>query len=72
VHRGKNLTGEPVVTAQTFIVPAGEQTTVATNQPLCGAPVDVTECRGDGWMSFNHPRSFFSRGDCVSYVIVGR
>jgi quercetin dioxygenase-like cupin family protein len=72
VHRGKNLTGEPVVTAQTFIVPAGEMTTVATSGPLCGAPVNVQECRGSGWMRFNHPRGFVSLGDCISYVIVGR
>jgi quercetin dioxygenase-like cupin family protein len=72
VHRGKNLTGEPVVTAQTFIVPAGEATTVPTNQQLCGAPISVRECKGHGWRTFNHPRSFYSLGDCIRYVIIGR
>ena len=71
VHRGKNLTGEPVVTAQTFIVPQGAGTTVATDQQLCGAPIHVRECKGDGWKEFNHPRSFLSLGDCVRYVILG-
>ena len=71
VHRGKNLTGDPVVTAQTFIVPQGAATTVATNQQLCGAPLNVRECKRDGWKKFSHPRSFFSLGDCVRYVILG-
>jgi quercetin dioxygenase-like cupin family protein len=72
VHRGKNLTGEQVVTAQTFIVPLGEMTSISTGQQLCGAPIDVQECKGDGWMAFNHPRAFVSQGDCIRYVITGR
>jgi quercetin dioxygenase-like cupin family protein len=71
VHRGKNLTAEPVVTAQTFIVPTGSDTTVSTEQ-LCGAPADVRECTGEGWTTFNHPRSFVSQGDCIQYVITGK
>jgi quercetin dioxygenase-like cupin family protein len=72
VHRGKNLTAGDVVTAQTFIVPLGSPTTVPTGQQLCGAPIDVAECRGDGWTAFNHPRSFISQGDCIQYVITGK
>jgi quercetin dioxygenase-like cupin family protein len=71
VHRGKNLTGEPVVTAQTFIVPTGSPISVSTGQ-LCGPPALVGECKGGGWMDFNHPRSFTSQGDCMQYVITGR
>jgi quercetin dioxygenase-like cupin family protein len=71
VHRGKNLTSNPVVTAQTFIVPTGEPTSVSPGQ-LCGVPVEVDECRGDGWMAFNHPRSFVNQGDCVEYVITNK
>jgi quercetin dioxygenase-like cupin family protein len=71
VHRGKNLTGDPVVTAQTFIVPTGSTTSVSTGQ-LCGPPAIVAECKGGGWMNFNHPHSFFSQGDCEQYVITGR
>lgn len=71
VHRGKNLTGEAVVTAQMFIVPTGSMTTVATGQ-LCGPPAIVDECKGGGWMNFNHPRNFFSQGDCMQYVITGQ
>ena len=71
VHRGKNLTGEPVVTAQTFVVPQGSGTTVMTDQQLCGAPLNVRECKDGGWKLFNHPRSFRSFGDCVWYVVLG-
>jgi quercetin dioxygenase-like cupin family protein len=71
VHRGKNLTAEDVVTAQTFIVPTGSATTVATDQ-LCGAPASVQECKAGGWASFSHPRSFFNQGDCEQYVITGK
>ncbi|MBA3564803.1 MAG: cupin domain-containing protein [Gammaproteobacteria bacterium] len=72
VHRGKNLTSEPVVTAQTFIVPAGEGTTVQTGQQFCGAPRDRDECRGGGWEAFDFPRNFANQGDCLQYVIKGR
>jgi len=71
VHRGKNLTAESVVTAQTFIVPTGSPIAVSTGQ-LCGPPATVGECKGSGWMDFNHPRSFTSQGDCMQYVITGR
>jgi quercetin dioxygenase-like cupin family protein len=67
VHRGKNLTGSEVVTAQTFIVPTGVPISVSTPQ-LCGPPATIQECRGDGWASFNHPRAFHNQGDCVQYV----
>jgi quercetin dioxygenase-like cupin family protein len=71
VHRGKNLTTDEVVTAQTFIVPTGLETTVSTGQQLCGAPVAVEECKRGGWTTFNHPRSFVSQGDCIQYVTIG-
>jgi quercetin dioxygenase-like cupin family protein len=71
VHRGKNLTGDTVVTAQTFIVPAGTPTSQSTGR-LCGVPLSVEECQNSGWMSFEHPRTFQSQGDCRRYVITGR
>lgn len=72
VHRGKNLTAEPVVTAQTFIVPTGQGTTIQTGGQFCGVPLEVEECKGDGWMAFNYPRSFVNQGECIRYVITGR
>ena len=70
VHRGKNLTGEPVITAQTFIVPLGTPYTIDTGQ-VCGRPLKVDECKQDGWKNFNYPRTFDSQGDCVSTVLSG-
>jgi quercetin dioxygenase-like cupin family protein len=71
VHRGKNPTSEEVVTAQTFIVPTGTPTSVATDR-LCGPPASTQECKGGGWMSFTHPRNFINQGDCEQYVLTGR
>ncbi|HEX4936074.1 MAG TPA: cupin domain-containing protein, partial [Gemmatimonadaceae bacterium] len=71
VHRGKNLTESTVVTAQTFIVPAGTPTSEPATR-LCGAPLRVAECRSGGWMAFDYPRAFQSQGDCEQYVITGK
>lgn len=71
VHRGKNLTGSDVVTAQTFIVPLGSPTTVSTSQ-VCGPPQSSAECRDLNWTTFNHPRAFINQGDCEQYVRTGR
>jgi len=68
VHRGKNLTGEPVITAQMFIVPLGTPYTIDTGQ-VCGRPISVHECRRDGWMKFNYPRTFDNQDDCINSVI---
>lgn len=70
VHRGKNLTNGEVITAQTFIVPVGSPFTIDTGQ-VCGRPISVNECRHNGWMNFNYPRTFHSESDCISSVING-
>lgn len=72
VHRGKNLTNDPVITAQMFIVPFATPPvyTIDTGQ-VCGRPLKVSECKDDGWEQFNYPRPFKSQGDCVSFVITG-
>lgn len=72
VHRGKNLTAAPVVTAQTFIVPLGSPTTVAHAQRQCGVPRVLQECANDGWRQFSLPRFFVSRGDCARYIRTGK
>lgn len=72
VHRGKNLTAAPVVTAQTFVVPPGSPTTITTGVRLCGIPATVAECKGGGWSTFEYPRPFASQGDCEQFVITGR
>ena len=68
VHRGKNLTNEPVVTAQMFIVPQGTPYTIDTTSS-CGRPLAVHECRKGGWEQFDYPRTFSNQGDCESFVI---
>lgn len=71
VHRGKNLTGSDVVTAQTFIAPVGSSTSEPRSQQ-CGAPIRTDECKDGGWTNFDYPRSFQSQGDCQQYVITGQ
>lgn len=69
VHRGKNLTAAPVVTAQTTIVPLGTPTSVPHAQRRCGVPQSVEECMDDGWRAFDFPESFLNQGTCVAYVL---
>jgi quercetin dioxygenase-like cupin family protein len=71
VHRGKNLTDQPVITAQMFVVPTGVGTSVSTEQ-RCGPPATVADCQDAGWTTFDHPRVFFSQGECAQYVNTGR
>jgi quercetin dioxygenase-like cupin family protein len=71
VHRAKNLSAtEPVVVYNTFIVPSGKPTTrnIPNNERRCGPPIDVAECRDDGWLNFNHPSSFSNQGQCINFV----
>jgi len=68
VHRGKNLTPDPVITAQTFIVPVGTAFTTNTPGQLCGRPLEVKECDGDGWRQFNYPRRFNNEAECITSV----
>ena len=71
VHRAKNLSAtEDVVVYNTFIVPEGKPTTRNTpnNERRCGPPVDLNECKDQGWIKFNHPYSFLNQGECVDYV----
>ena len=70
VHRAKNLTTEDVVVYNTFIVPQGKPTTrnIPGNVRRCGPPEDVAECKDDGWMKFDFPRTFINQGDCVQFV----
>lgn len=71
VHRAKNLSAtEDVVVYNTFIVPQGKGTTVniPNNERRCGPPIDIDECKNDGWLKFNHPESFVNQGQCVDWV----
>lgn len=69
IHRGKNLTDATVVTAQTFLVPAGSPTSVSHATAACGVPQTVDECKNDGWRAFNYPDTFISQGECIEFVL---
>jgi quercetin dioxygenase-like cupin family protein len=72
VHRGKNLGGTDVITAQTFIVPLGSPTSVSVSGPLCGPPATVNDCKNGGWEQYNHPVTFENQGVCEQWVIRSR
>lgn len=72
VHRGKNLTAAEVVTAQTFLVPLGTPTSVSHAQRMCGVPLEMEECKDEGWRIFDLPRYFLSQGDCMNFVLTGK
>ena len=65
IHRG--IAGDaPVQTVQTFLVPGGSGFSV--NVPKgCRPPLEVDECKGDGWSAFTAP-TFANQGDCVAYL----
>jgi len=66
IHRG--IAGDaPVETVQTFLVPTGSGFSVNVPQG-CGPPLEVDECKGDGWSAFTAPRTFSNQGDCVAYL----
>lgn len=69
VHRGKNLTSAPVVTAQTTIVPLGTPTSVPHAQRRCGVPQNVEQCMNDAWRAFDFPERFLNQGTCIAYVL---
>ncbi len=74
VHRAKNLGTEELEIYNTFIVPQGSPTTVniPNNERRCGPPSGVNDCQHSSWMSFTHPRTFSSQGDCIQYVKTGQ
>ncbi len=71
VHRAKNLsTTEPVVVYNTFIVPQGKPTTrnIPNNERRCGPPIDVAECKDNGWLQFDFPQAFSNQGQCINFI----
>jgi quercetin dioxygenase-like cupin family protein len=70
VHRAYNLGSEDAVEYNMFIGPPGRPigVNIPDNEQRCGPPSTVDECKGGGWMSFNHPFPFANQGACVAYV----
>src|SRR5437763_4175546 len=72
VHQVRNTGTEPAVLFATLIVPQGQPLTIFTGGPLCGPPTNKDQCKYNGWMGFNFPRSFENQGDCVGYLNSGK
>jgi hypothetical protein len=39
---------------------------------LIGPPKDREECKNEGWLNFNFPRTFKNQGDCIQFVNTGK
>jgi quercetin dioxygenase-like cupin family protein len=72
VHQVRNTGSVPAELYATIIVPGGQPRTINTGGPLCGPPANKDQCKDNGWMNFNFPRSFDDQGDCVSSVTAGK
>ena len=72
VHRAYNLGDVDAVEYNMFVNIGGNNTTltkfIPSNERRCGPPSTADECKANGWMKFNHPKSFGNQGQCVAYV----
>jgi hypothetical protein len=71
VHRAYNL-GEVDAVEYNMFINIGNSATltkfITGNEQRCGPPSSVDECKGSGWVTFNHPAPFGNQGQCVAYV----
>ena len=72
VHQVRNTGTEPAVLFATLISPAGQPPAINTGGPLCGPPTKKDQCKDNGWLNFNFPRSLENQGDCVSNINTGK
>jgi quercetin dioxygenase-like cupin family protein len=70
VHRAYNLGTEDAIEYNMFVGPPDRPigVSIPNNEHRCGPPSTVSECRGGGWATFNHPAPFANQGACVAYV----
>lgn len=68
VHRAINPYDEDEIEISMSINVPGRPGRVNVPAGTCGPARDVDECKGDGWIKFNHPYAFSNQGDCVAYV----
>lgn len=68
VHRWKNLGAVPEVEYNMFILPDGSALADSLTDQQCGPPRSNSECRNDGWMTFDFPGKFANQGECMQYV----
>ena len=72
IHRAVNYGTEDIEFYTTGIRPAGSPGRINFDGPRCGPPTNRDQCKDNGWLTFNFPRSFEHEGDCVSFVETGK
>lgn len=72
VHRAVNYGADPLEIFTTGIRPAGSPGRINFDGPRCGPPTNRDQCKDNGWLIFNLPRSFENEGDCVAFVETGK
>jgi hypothetical protein len=40
--------------------------------PQTGPPINKEQCKNEGWIRFNTPRTFKNQGDCIQFVNTGK
>jgi quercetin dioxygenase-like cupin family protein len=68
VHRWKNPGTVPETEFNMFIIPEGGTLADSLPDRRCGPPRSSSECRQDGWMTFDFPGRFANQRECVQYV----
>jgi quercetin dioxygenase-like cupin family protein len=69
IHNVINNDQQQVVLYVTQIYPPALPDFFAVDGPACvGPPISESQCKSNGWMTFNVPRRFKNQGECVSYV----
>jgi quercetin dioxygenase-like cupin family protein len=71
VHQVRNTGTVPAELFTINIRASGQAGAIQTGGPLCGPPTSKDQCKGDGWVNFNFPRSFENQGECVNSVQTG-
>lgn len=60
-----------VITKPECTTPTPTPTPTTTPTPI-GPPTSKDQCKNDGWMSFDTPRTFKNQGDCIQFVNIGK
>ena len=61
-------TSNPATQGKGFLI---DNLSIKTSTPI-GPPTSKDQCKGNGWQSFDAPRTFKNQGDCISYVANGK
>ena len=72
VHRAVNYGASNMVLYAVITVPHGSATRINYDGPVCGPPTVIGQCKDNGWMKYNYPRTFADQGECVAFVQTGK